>query len=261
MKPGVMEPTSSVKKRRRGTGMLMAVFSDIHSNIQALRNVLADIREHKPDAVYCLGDLVGYGPRPNEVISILGELEIPTVMGNYDDGVGYERGDCGCAYTTARERENGQVSIDWTTRVVLPANKEYLRGLEKEMLIEAEGWRLLLVHGSPRRVNEYLYEDRPEASLRRMLEPLDIDALVCGHTHKPYHRVVGGVHVVNDGSVGKPKDGDPRACYALIHVGAEISVEFNRVEYPVQSVADEIKEVGLPEDFADALLTGGLNKS
>ncbi len=239
----------------------MAVFSDVHSNIQALRNVLADIREQNPDAVYCLGDLVGYGPRPNEVVSLLKTLEVPTVMGNYDDGVGYERDDCGCAYTTTQEKLDGQASIDWTTRAVTPENKEYLRGLEKSITVEAGGRRLLLVHGSPRRVNEYLYEDRPEASLRRMLEPLQIDVLVCGHTHKPYHRVVDGVHVVNDGSVGKPKDGDPRACYALIIVAEEIRVEFRRVDYPVQSVADEIRGVGLPAAFAEALVTGGVDES
>ena len=204
---------------------------------------------------------MGYGPRPNEVVSLLKELEIPTVMGNYDDGVAYERGDCGCAYTTKEEKADGQASIDWTTRVVTKANKEYLRGLEKQITVEADGRRLLLVHGSPRRVNEYLYEDRPEASLRRMLEPLQVDVLVCGHTHKPYHRVVDGVHVINDGSVGKPKDGDPRACYALITVADGIEAEFRRVEYPVLSVADEIREAGLPEAFADALLTGGAGGS
>jgi len=211
--------------------------------------------------VYCLGDLVGYGPRPNEVISLVKTLEISTVMGNYDDGVGYERGDCGCAYITTREREDGQASIDWTTRTVTTENKEYLHGLEKRIMVKAKGRRLLLVHGSPRRINEYLYEDRPEASLRRMLEPLQVDALVCGHTHKPYHRVVDGVHVINDGSVGKPKDGDPRACYALITVAEDIGVEFRRVDYPVQSVADEIREAGLPATFADALLTGGADRS
>jgi putative phosphoesterase len=203
---------------------------------------------------------VGYGPRPNEVVSLLKTLEIPTVMGNYDDGVGYLRDDCGCAYTTTQEKLDGQASIDWTTRTVTPGNKEYLRGLEKHIMVEAEGRRLLLVHGSPRRVNEYLYEDRPEASLRRMLEPLQVDALVCGHTHKPYHRIVDGVHVVNDGSVGKPKDGDPRAGYALITVAEEIGVEFRRIEYPVQGVADEIIEADLPATFADALLTGGVDE-
>ena len=204
---------------------------------------------------------MGYGPRPNEVVSLLKTLEIPTVMGNYDDGVGYERGDCGCAYTTTQEKLDGQASIDWTTRTVPPGNKEYLRGLEKLIMVEAGGRRLLLVHGSPRKINEYLYEDRPEASLRRMLKPLEVDALVCGHTHKPYHRVVDGVQVINDGSVGKPKDGDPRACYALITVAEERGVEFRRGEYPVQSVADEIKEAGLPATFADALITGGADRS
>ncbi len=204
---------------------------------------------------------MGYGPRPNEVVSLLKTLEVPTVIGNYDDGVGFERGDCGCAYTTTQEKLDGQASIDWTTQAVTTENKEYLRGLEKSITVEAEGWRLLLVHGSPRRVNEYLYEDRPEASLRKMLQPLQIDALACGHTHKPYHRVVDGVHVVNDGSVGKPKDGNPRACYALINVGAELEVEFRRMEYPVQSVADEIRDAGLPAGFADALITGGLDRA
>ncbi len=204
---------------------------------------------------------MGYGPRPNEVVSLLKTLEVPTVIGNYDDGVGFERGDCGCAYTTTQEKLDGQASIDWTTQAVTTENKEYLRGLEKSITVEAERWRLLLVHGSPRRVNEYLYEDRPEASLRKMLQPLQIDALACGHTHKPYHRVVDGVHVVNDGSVGKPKDGNPRACYALINVGAELEVEFRRMEYPVQSVADEIRDAGLPAGFADALITGGLDRA
>jgi putative phosphoesterase len=211
--------------------------------------------------VYCLGDLVGYGPRPNEVISLLKTLEIPTVMGNYDDGVGYERGNCGCAYTTTGEKEDGQVSIDWTTQTVTQINKEYLRGLKKQIMVQADGRRLLLVHGSPRKINEYLYEDRPEASLRRMLKPLDIDALVCGHTHKPYHRVVDGIHVINDGSVGKPKDGDAKACYALIRVDEEIGIEFRRVEYPARRVADDIKEAGLPAAFADVLLTGGAYRS
>jgi diadenosine tetraphosphatase ApaH/serine/threonine PP2A family protein phosphatase len=94
-----------------------------------------------------------------------------------------------------------------------------------------------------------------------MLKPLDIDALVCGHTHKPYHRVVDGIHVINDGSVGKPKDGDAKACYALIRVDEEIGIEFRRVEYPARRVADDIKEAGLPAAFADVLLTGGAYRS
>ncbi|MBN2335598.1 metallophosphoesterase family protein [Candidatus Bathyarchaeota archaeon] len=237
--------------------MRIAVFSDVHANIQALRNVLTDIRAQKPDMVCCLGDLVGYGPRPNEAVALLKEMETPTIMGNYDDGVGNERGDCGCAYVTPVDKANGQKSIDWTTAAVTADYKKYLRGLRSEIRLEAGGHRVLMVHGSPRRINEYLHADRPEASLRRLLEPLDVDVLVCGHTHVPYHRVVDGVHVVNDGSVGKPKDGDPRACYALITLGDEVEVEFRRVEYPVEQVMAEIVEAGLPPVFAEALKTGG----
>ena len=237
--------------------MKIAVFSDIHGNHEALANVLKDIDEQKPNHIFCLGDLVGYGPRPNEVIDTIREAKIPTVMGNYDEGVGYEKGDCGCAYVTDKEKANGQHSIDWTTEQVTAENKKCLRSLNDKIELNANGFKVLLVHGSPRRINEYLYEDRPDRSLTRMLEFVEADVMICGHTHKPYHKVVGGVHLINDGSVGKPKDGDPRACYALISIDETVNVEFKRVEYPVEAVAEEIISVGLPEAFANALRTAG----
>ena len=237
--------------------MRIAIFSDIHGNHEALVNVLNDIDEQKPDHAFCLGDLVGYGPRPNEVIETIFEAKIPTVMGNYDEGVGYEKGDCGCAYVTDEEKTNGQRSIDWTTEQVSPDNKAFLRSLHDKIEFNTKGYQVLLVHGSPRRINEYLYEDRPERSLTRMLESVEANVVVCGHTHQPYYRQVAGVHLINDGSVGKPKDGDRRACYALITLEDKVSVEFRRVEYPVESVADEILEIVLPEAFAEALKTAG----
>lgn len=238
------------------TKIKIAIFSDIHSNILALNNVLEDIEKQGCDEVYCLGDLVGYGPRPNMVIESMSETGIPTVMGNYDEGVGYEKGDCGCAYVSEEEIRDGQVSVEWTTDQVTPQNKEYLKSLHQKIELEAEGYRILLVHGSPRRINEYLYEDRPVKSIARMLEPLDINLLVCGHTHKPYHRIVEGVHIINDGSVGKPKDGDPRACYTVIELDETINIDFRRVEYPVDEVAEEIIRAGLPRAFAESLRTG-----
>jgi len=237
--------------------MRIATFSDVHSNAPALTNVLKDIEKQRVDKVYCLGDLVGYGPCPNTVIEILRNKEIPTIMGNYDDGIGYERGECGCAYTSPKEIENGQKSVDWTTKATSERNKEFLRSLPDKISFEANGYKFLLVHGSPRRINEYLFEERREDSLRRILKPLDIDFMICGHTHKPYHRVIDGVHVVNDGSTGKPKDGDVRACYAIVEFGDSIEVEFRRVEYPVENVASMILDVGLPSQFAEDLRTGG----
>lgn len=237
--------------------MKIAVFSDIHGNQEALERVLKDIELQKPDHVFCLGDLVGYGPRPNEVIEVIRDAKIPSVMGNYDDGVGFMKGDCGCAYVTDEEKVDGAKSIEWTTNQVTSKNKEYLRQLHDKIEFNVNGYKILFVHGSPRRINEYLYEDRPERSLTRMLEAVEADVVVCGHTHKPYHRVVGGVHLINDGSVGKPKDGDPRACYALINIDETVNVEFRRVEYPVEAVVQEIIAAGLPVAFADALRTAG----
>ncbi len=235
--------------------MKLAIFSDIHGNQAALENVLKDIKAQNPDHIFCLGDLVGYGPKPNQVIETIREAKIPTVMGNYDEGVGYEKGDCGCAYVTEEEKLNGKKSIEWTTNQVTPENKEYLKNLNNQISFEANGFKFLLVHGSPRRINEYLYEDRPERSLTRMLETVDADVLVCGHTHKPYQREVNRIQIINDGSVGKPKDGDNRACYALIKLDDTVSVEFRRVVYPVDEVAEEIIEHGLPVAFADAIKT------
>ena len=236
--------------------MRLAVFSDIHSNILALNKVLADIEKQNCNAVYCLGDLVGYGPRPNEVIEVITNRGIPTVMGNYDDGVGYDRGDCGCAYITNEEKQNGHKSIEWTTKRITDYNKRKLRDLHDNIILQVEEKKVLLVHGSPRRINEYLYEDRPEKNLSRMLSAVGTDVLVCGHTHRPYHRTVDGVHIINDGSVGKPKDGDNRACYAIIEISEEVSVEFRRVTYPIKKVSMEIVQYGLPRAFAEALRNG-----
>lgn len=237
--------------------MRLAFISDIHANILALLNVLEDIEVQDIDKTYCLGDLVGYGPYPNQVIDTIRHHRIPTVMGNYDEGVGFSKGDCGCAYTTDDEKRNGQISIDWTTEKVTPDNKEVLQRLHKEIRFNVDGFSFLLVHGSPRRINEYLFEDRPESSLKRVLEGQEVDVMLCGHTHKPYHREIDGVHIINDGSVGKPKDGDPRACYAIIDTEEELSVEFRRVPYKVETVAEDIIKTGLPRVYAEDIRTGG----
>jgi len=236
--------------------MRIAVISDIHSNIVALEKVIDEIEEMDVNHTVCTGDLVGYGPRPNEVIDLLHKMEIPMVLGNYDNGVGFERDNCGCAYVTQEEIRDGRISLEWTKKKVTSRNKAILRSLPQSISEDHNGLRLLFVHGSPRRINEYLSEDRPERSLRRMLAPLNIDALVFGHTHIPYHRIVDDIHMINAGSVGKPKDGDPRACLAILDISEEIQVSFQRVNYDVDSVVNEICEEGLPDAFAQALLTG-----
>ncbi len=236
--------------------MRLGIFSDIHANLPALEAVLADIAARHVDGVYCLGDLVGYAPFPNEVTERIRLEQIPTIMGNYDDGVGFDRDECGCAYREAEERRRGDQSLAWTKAHVTPDNKAFLRTLAHEIRFEADGRRVLLVHGSPRKINEYLFEDRPLSSFQRLAASSNADVIVYGHTHKPYTKFVDDVLFVNVGSVGKPKDGDRRACYAIVDTLAP-RVEFVRVEYDLPRVTSAIRASELPADFATDLETAG----
>jgi putative phosphoesterase len=238
----------------------IAVLGDLHGNVAATAAVLAAIDAEAPDAVVCLGDLVGYGAFPNETAALIQERGIPTIMGNYDDGVGFDRDDCGCAYKDAGEEARGQASLSWTRRVASDETKAYLRSLLPEVRIEAGGHRVRLVHGSPRRMNEYLFEDRDPSSLARIARSADCDVLVFGHTHKPWSREIEGVLFVNAGSAGKPKDGDPRAAWVLLTVGNDgaVEVDVRRVNYDVAAMAAAIRAAdGLPDQFADDIESGG----
>jgi putative phosphoesterase len=237
--------------------MRIGIISDIHGNVQALDAVLGDIKARHLDAVYCLGDLVGYAPFPNEVTARIRAEGIPTIVGNYDDGVGFDRDECGCAYRDPIERQLGDQSFAWTKAHVTAENKAFLRTLVKEIRFEADGMRLLLVHGSPRKINEYLFEDRPVSSFQRLAASSNADMIVFGHTHRPYTKLVDGVLFVNAGSVGKPKDGDWRACYAILEPAAAAPVTFVRLEYDVGTVAAAIRASELPDQFAADIERGG----
>lgn len=238
--------------------MRIAIISDIHGNVSALDAVLADLRSRSIDATYCLGDLVGYAAHPNEVTARVRVENIPTIMGNYDDGVGFDRDECGCAYTNPVDKALGDRSLAWTKATVTPENKGYLRTLASEIRFEADGRRVLLVHGSPRRMNEYLFEDRPISSFERLAASSNADVIVFGHTHKPYTKRVDGVLFVNAGSVGKPKDGDWRACYLVLDPSDQAKpVEFIRVPYDVAGEAAAIRASDLPDKFAVDIETGG----
>jgi putative phosphoesterase len=253
--------------------MTIALFSDIHANLPALEACLKDIDARKPDAIYCLGDLVGYNIWPNEVINEIRRRGIPTIAGNYDQGIGLMSDDCGCAYKTDSEKELGKISISYTNSIVRPEERAYLRTLPAHIRIEFQlnnyKLNLLLVHGSPRKINEYLFEDREEKSLLHIMEQADADILCFGHTHKPYHRVLAtdsadgphSRHAINIGSVGKPKDGNPKGCYVLLHINPDssikdkttIQVEFIRFDYDVEKAAKAIEESPLPNEYADML--------
>jgi putative phosphoesterase len=237
--------------------MRVAIVSDIHGNIGALEAVLADIAAQSPEAVYCLGDLVGYAAFPNEVIDRIQLDKIPTIVGNYDDGVGFERDECGCAYRDPEEQRLGDLSLRWTQRTVTSDRKALLRALKPEIRFEADGKRFRLVHGSPRRMNEYLFEDRPLSSFQRLAAASECDVLIFGHTHRPYTKRVDDVLFLNAGSVGKPKDGDPRACYVILDTSGDVAVEFRRIPYDIARMAAAIRESDLPDKFASDIETGG----
>ena len=234
----------------------VAIITDIHANLLALEAVLARIDELGLQQIYCGGDLVGYGPRPNEVCALIDERAIPTIYGNYDYAIAREEEDCGCAYVTQHDRELGDESVAWTLANTGRSAKDFMRGLPFDLRFEAGGVPVHLVHGSPRKVNEYLFEDKPARLYERLAAAEEAQVMVFGHTHKPWVHEYGDVLFVNCGSVGKPKDGDPRGAFAVLEPSnASVAVTIERVPYDAEQVAREVRETGLPGEYADKLLT------
>jgi predicted phosphodiesterase len=247
--------------------MTYALISDIHANLPALEAVLRDI-ETRADivATYHLGDLVGYAPWPNETVALLRQRGIAGVAGNYDSTVATDYKHCGCRYEDPRQEELSHLSYAWTRAHVTPETKQFLGGLPFRIDVRPLGGHLsgptvTLLHGSQVLNTVYVFEDRSDAFLEKMGLAVGArtgDVICFGHTHLPWHRVVNGVDFVNTGSVGRPKDSDPRAGYVLLDVGAVATrIEFVRVTYDVERAARAILESELPADFADYLRTGG----
>lgn len=236
----------------------LAIFSDVHGNSLALEAVLRDVDARGITRIYCLGDLVGYGADPNGVIDLIRTRGVESILGNYDEGVAWETGDCGCFYADAEARRIGDASYAYTVDTVTPDRKAYLRSLPREGHVELVGKKIHLVHGSPRRINEYLLRDRDERTYLRLAEDESDDALVFGHTHDPWFRLYGDKLFVNVGSVGRPKDGDPRAAYVVMSAtsGDPIDVEIRRVAYDVEAAAYAVAAAGLPDALAEMLRNG-----
>ncbi len=245
--------------------MRIALFSDIHANLPALEAVLGDMDARKPDAIYCLGDLVGYNIWPNEVIEAIRNRGIATIAGNHDLKVSNLN-----AVDKGGLEQSGK---NYAYHIIKPQERDYLLSLPAHIRVEFrlndELITLLLVHGSPRSVDEYLFEDMPEADMLTIMQEANADILCFGHTHKPYHRIINTGekgdgyfrHAINLGSVGKPKDGDNRACYVMLNIDPKASIadaytmnaEFIRVEYDVEKVAKVVEDSPLPVEFADML--------
>lgn len=246
--------------------MRLALISDIHANLPALEAVLADIDDRGVDAIYHLGDLVGYAPWPNEVVSLIQQRHIPGVAGNYDSTVAARYKHCGCKYEDPRQEALSHESYAWTLAATTEQSTSMLGALPFRLDIRPSGGHVggptvTLVHGTPTLNTLYWTEDRSDDFCLKMAGHAGArsgDVIAFGHTHLPWHREVGGIHFVNTGSVGRPKDGDWRAGYVLLTTGAAApTVEVIRIPYDVEQAAAAIRASTLPDAFAEYLKTGG----
>ncbi len=236
--------------------MKIALIADIHANLPALKAVWKSIEAQQVDQALCLGDLVGYYPWPNEVVEFIRTKGIPCIQGNYDEGVGEELMVCGCDFKDEEAARLGGISLDWAIERTTDENRLWLRDLPKEMRLELAGRKIWLVHGSPRKNNEYLTAQFSEQELAAYLSEGDVDILLCGHTHLAYHRQMGNGHVINAGSAGKPKHGNPNVTYVLVDLAEQVSVSIIEVPYDHEAAATATVEAGLPTAFAQILRTG-----
>lgn len=247
--------------------MRYALISDVHANLPALEAVLADIAADPAiGATYHLGDLVGYAPWPDETVALIRESGIAGVAGNYDSTVATGHKHCGCRYEDPVQERLSHQSYEWTRARVSPATRRALAALPFRLDLVPNGGhlagpRVTLVHGAPTLNTLYWNEDRPDEFCLGMAARAGLqrgDVIAFGHTHKPWHREIEGIHFVNTGSVGRPKDGDWRAGYVVLTVGeGPVTVEPRRVAYDVTRAAAAIRASELPDELATYLETGG----
>lgn len=220
--------------------MKIAVISDIHGNIFALNEVLKDIEKQNVNYTICLGDLVGYGCNPNEVVERIRNEKIPCIKGNYDASV------IDKDYTFIRENEVNSFSLPWAVKTVTDENIDFLKELPSSITLEFNDQKIQFVHGSPRKINEYLTEDYDK--IYEVINEFNYDVLVCAHTHIPYVRKVESKTIINDGSVGKPKNGTPNGTYLILNITEDSLIpEIHSVSYDYKRIMDIMKNLDFPE--------------
>jgi predicted phosphodiesterase len=239
--------------------MKLAVFGGVYSNHLGLRATLADIARRGADATWCLGDLGGFGPHPDRSAELLRAAGVPMLRGNYDDSVGHGREDCGCGYTDPRDNLFAQISYDYTLARTSSEHRAWMRDLPEQARLEAAGRRVLLCHGSPRRVNEFLWESAcSDAFLEWLCAEHAADVLLCAHSGIHWQRrLPSGRLVVNAGAIGRPaNDGRAGVWYAMVELNGEARAEGVPVSYEHEALAREIEAEGLPGEFAETIRSG-----
>jgi predicted phosphodiesterase len=226
--------------------MRIAVLADLHANLPALRAVLDDVLTLGCDTVWCVGDVVGRGPHPSEVVDELRALAVPTIQGNWDEAVGQHREQPGVVWPDTEAEAAGRVSLEWTIRHLSEDRRSWLRQLPVTNRFALDERSVLLFHGSPLRQNDYLWSDRPSRVFARVVSEQGDDLLCFGNTHQAFHRLVGKSHFVAAGSVGCGTLDDMSAKYAVIDIaGPDLMVNFRSVPYDHFSVEAEMEAAGL----------------
>lgn len=249
----------------------IAIFSDVHANLPALQAVLDDIDARKIIEIYCLGDLVDFAPWPNEVVELIRERQIPTVMGNHDDRVAFDRPVTPMAKHPPEERDARVEAIALSKATIGADNMAFLRDLpfkRRVQLGEGEAAKsLLLVHASANAIDEYIYQNHSAQALEEMCAANGVDAIFMGHTHCAYVRKITAesgkpLLVANTGATGRIKNGQPMATYMICTlVEGDISAEIVSVEYNVVDVAAAIIHSPIPNFYARELINNALGEA
>lgn len=235
--------------------MKVALLGDVHANLPALQSVLSHASQCGVSAYWNIGDFVGYGAFPNEVIELLCKVGCTSIIGNYDQKV--LRFPKKKAKWRKKKHPLKYLAFKWAYKTLTPANRAYLASLPEERRMVASGERVLLVHGSQASSDEHLTQDTPVERLRELASMAGAEIVVFGHSHQPFARQVDGVWFVNTGSVGRADDGDPRSSYAVLDLsGADIKVEHYRLDYDIERAVKGIRDADLPEAFAQMMLQG-----
>ena len=238
--------------------MRIAFIGGIYSNYHALIASLDEIARRRADRTYFLGDLGAFGPYPDRIPRLLSERGIEGIQGNYEESLSTGATDCHCGYTDPRDNHFAQISYDYTFANTSDMWKRWMGTLPREIRFDADGKRFLLVHGSPRRINEFLWRSTsPNAFLERLCAEHDADVIVCTHTGLHWHRALtGGRHVINAGVIGRPANDGRTNVWITIVETVPFAVEFVPIHYDHAALAAEMRSERLPEEFVTTIETG-----
>lgn len=238
----------------------LALFGGIYSNYHALQTALEDARRRNVDGIYCLGDLGAFGPYPDRIYPLLREHGVHCIQGNYDNSLAGGLADCQCGYTDPRDNYFARISYNYTFINTSHENKSWLGSLPESLRLQVEGQRVLLCHGSPRKMNEFLWESTsPDDFLEYLLDQFNADVVCVTHSGIKWHRPLArDRHFINVGVLGRPEnDGRTNVWYTLLTIdGADMKIEFVPVDYDFQGLAADMGAERLPREFIETITTG-----